>query len=257
MYPEQSIQPTRIETHLKSNETVVKYYEGGGKVKMLDIYPLIYAYVRPLIKWFLRRFTRLCELQRICYGYEKGAHRKKAIEQSLDLSRTSRIRLLLVALNGSIARRMTSDEFHDEMIPQAVATVLITKKIKPKIHPDFGKLLGPCIESIWSYRRLCVEVNDMRQIAYDNLNEQHEEKLLKLWSLLMPMQTLDGRKSKQWQDIGFQGDDPMTDFRGELLSLYISLFSLEPGEPLSFLKAFCVIFVFLMLSIKQAWASSD
>jgi hypothetical protein len=25
---------------------------------------------------------------------------------------------------------------------------------------------------------------------------------------------LSGRRTKQWQDLGFQGDDPVTDFRG-------------------------------------------
>ncbi|KAJ8980383.1 hypothetical protein NQ317_009377 [Molorchus minor] len=30
----------------------------------------------------------------------------------------------------------------------------------------------------------------------------------------MPNQQLESRVTKQWQDIGFQGDDPKTDFRG-------------------------------------------
>ncbi|KAJ8956373.1 hypothetical protein NQ318_015111 [Aromia moschata] len=30
----------------------------------------------------------------------------------------------------------------------------------------------------------------------------------------MPDERLDGRITKRWQDIGFQGDDPKTDFRG-------------------------------------------
>lgn len=182
---------------------------------MLGIFPLIYAYVRPLIKWFLRRFTRLCELQRICYGYEKGACRKKAIEQSLDLSRTPRIKALIGTLNDSIKHRIVSSEFHDELVPHAVTQILTIKRIKPKIHPDFGKLLAPCIESIWSYRRLCAEVDNIRIIPYDKSNDTHEEKLMMLWNLLMPSQPLEQRQSKQWQDIGFQSDDPMTDFRGE------------------------------------------
>lgn len=181
---------------------------------MFGLYPLLYAYVRPLVKWFLRRFTRLCELQRICYGYEKGASRKKAIEQSLDLSRMPRIKSIIVTLNDSITRRIVPTEFHDDVVPQAVSNISATKRIKAKCHPDFGKLLGPCIESIWNYRRLCAEVDDIRQVPYDNLNDEHEAKLLRLWNLLMPTQPLERRVSKQWQDIGFQGDDPMTDFRG-------------------------------------------
>lgn len=35
-----------------------------------------------------------------------------------------------------------------------------------------------------------------------------------LWGLLMPNIKLESRITKQWGDIGFQGDDPKTDFRG-------------------------------------------
>ena len=38
--------------------------------------------------------------------------------------------------------------------------------------------------------------------------------LMTLWSTLKPNETLDARLSKQWIDIGFQGMDPVTDFRG-------------------------------------------
>ena len=34
---------------------------------------------RPLVKWFLRQTTRLCELQRICYGETSGAPRTIAV----------------------------------------------------------------------------------------------------------------------------------------------------------------------------------
>ena len=37
---------------------------------------------------------------------------------------------------------------------------------------------------------------------------------IQLWNLLMPTKKLKARISKQWADIGFQGDDPKTDFRG-------------------------------------------
>ena len=37
---------------------------------------------------------------------------------------------------------------------------------------------------------------------------------LKLWNLMMPHTPLKERICKQWGDIGFQGTDPQTDFRG-------------------------------------------
>lgn len=44
---------------------------------------------------------------------------------------------------------------------------------------------------------------------------------LQLWEFLKPNTPLESRISKQWCEIGFQGDDPKTDFRGMgLLGLY-------------------------------------
>lgn len=44
-------------------------------------------------------------------------------------------------------------------------------------------------------------------------NADHEEMLKNLWALLCPDMQFE-RISKQWSDIGFQGKDPATDFRG-------------------------------------------
>ena len=37
---------------------------------------------------------------------------------------------------------------------------------------------------------------------------------MKLWSNLLPDRKLSERKTMEWVDIGFQGKDPATDFRG-------------------------------------------
>ena len=44
--------------------------------------------------------------------------------------------------------------------------------------------------------------------------QNHEVSLLELWNQLQPGVPLQKRKTKEWQNIGFQGDDPKTDFRG-------------------------------------------
>lgn len=56
-------------------------------------------YLRPIIKWFLRKTTGLCELQRICYGKVSGAPRVKGVEHSLHFSRSKQIRQLIDHLN--------------------------------------------------------------------------------------------------------------------------------------------------------------
>ena len=45
-------------------------------------YMKIIVLCRPLVKWFLRQTTRLCELQRICYGETSGAPRTIAVGES-------------------------------------------------------------------------------------------------------------------------------------------------------------------------------
>lgn len=109
------------------------------------------------------------------------------------------------------------DEFFlkEEIHTRAVGTVLRVKKINPKVHVDFPRSFGLCAEKIWGFKRLFCLVEELRSTQYDCENAEHERKLLGLWKLLMGSEeTLEGRVSNQWQTIGFQGDDPKTDFRG-------------------------------------------
>lgn len=62
--------------------------------------------------------------------------------------------------------------------------------------------------------QLLAEVENLRKTTYDADDLNHERKLYDLWDNLMPHEKLESRVTKQWQDIGFQGDDPKTDFRG-------------------------------------------
>ncbi|XP_037956175.1 ELMO domain-containing protein 2 [Teleopsis dalmanni] len=174
--------------------------------------PVFFSFIRPLIKWFLRSFTRLSEIQRIVYGAPAGAVRTIRVENCLQQSRNQLIQETINEFNTIVEN--CSDEEFEQMPARMVSIVSRTKNIKPSSHPDFGHLLGRCVEQIWSYRRLVYTVDHLRAIPYDSNNLQHEEMLLELWNYLMPNEPLTGRISKQWQDIGFQGDDPKTDFRG-------------------------------------------
>lgn len=164
----------------------------------------IYAYTRPIIKWFLRKFTRLCELQRICYGSERGAKRIKGIEDSLDQSRLPEIQLMVQNLNDHINLEKGEAILRQELIPKAIQIVIDVKQIKINCHPKFSSMLADGFHTIWNYRLLCNDIEKIRATPYDPYNVEHEVKLLKLWDLLMPQQKLEQRVTKQWQDIGFQ-----------------------------------------------------
>lgn len=165
----------------------------------------VYFTLRPLLKWLLHRFTCLCELQRICYGIPGGARRAKAVENSLAWSRTEEIKDLVSTMDEIVTTGpVTNEEFTGEITERAVETVTIVKRIKRNAHPDFDRLFETCVEQIWGYKRLIYMVESQRRIPYKSEDPLHERKLLELWDILMPETKLEGRITKQWQDIGFQ-----------------------------------------------------
>ncbi|XP_034948253.1 ELMO domain-containing protein 2 [Chelonus insularis] len=179
-----------------------------------NIWTLICWYFRPFVKWFLRHTTQMCELQRICYGEPSGASRALGVEQSLRQSRNAKIKVLVAHLDGIAEQQGITIKTERKILEESIRSVLLIKKINPTAHPDFAKSFGKCVELIWGYRQLVADCEELRQTAYDSDDPEHEILLLKLWNLLKPTEALEARVTKQWQDIGFQGDDPKTDFRG-------------------------------------------
>uniref|UniRef100_A0A8C3RM13 ELMO domain containing 1 n=1 Tax=Chelydra serpentina TaxID=8475 RepID=A0A8C3RM13_CHESE len=177
----------------------------------------LYFYCKCLwrcLKFVVRKLTGRCELQRICYNIKPGASRTMKIETSL---RGSKNKLL-----------QTSVSVHPDAIEKTIDDIMELKKINPDINPQLGVSLQACLLQIVGYRNLIAEVEKLRREQYDSENPQHEEKLLKLWKCLKPDCPLEARISKQWCEIGFQGDDPKTDFRGMgLLGLYNLLYFAE------------------------------
>ncbi|KAD4982625.1 hypothetical protein E3N88_19296 [Mikania micrantha] len=50
--------------------------------------------------------------------------------------------------------------------------------------------------------------------AYDSSIPEHQESLRALWKAAFPEEELHGLISEQWKEMGWQGKDPSTDFRG-------------------------------------------
>uniref|UniRef100_S4NI36 ELMO domain-containing protein 2 n=1 Tax=Pararge aegeria TaxID=116150 RepID=S4NI36_9NEOP len=179
-----------------------------------NLWSVLQWYLRPFIKWFLRKTTNLCELQRICYGDREGAQRTCNIEKSLMLSRTRDVKEVVSYLDAAVKEAKFYPDYFAEILDPSISIILRAKKINTKLHEAFTPLFRRCLKQIWSYRQLMNDVESLRRTQYDSNNPEHEEKLSKLWDLLLPGRPLEARISKEWQDIGFQGDDPKTDFRG-------------------------------------------
>ncbi|XP_025405090.1 ELMO domain-containing protein 2 [Sipha flava] len=173
----------------------------------------IFWHLRKVIKWFLRKTTKLCELQRICYAQPVGACRTRSVEQSLRNSSSPQIRGLITVLDARASDRNYYSG-RSILVPNAVSTITRVKRIDHCEYERFTNVLGQCVDNIWSYMQLVEEIKTSAAIQYDCSNDVHEKSLLLLWNELMPNNKLENRVTKQWQDIGFQGDDPKTDFRG-------------------------------------------
>ncbi|XP_048837064.1 ELMO domain-containing protein 1-like [Brienomyrus brachyistius] len=152
------------------------------------------------LKFVMRKVTGRCELQRICHNNKPGARRTLKIESSLKFSKSE---LLQTAVSAQL-----------DSVEKIIDDIITLKNINPDANPQLGVSLQASLFQIVGYRSLVVEVERLRRESYDCENPKHEEMLLKLWKCLCPDTPLTGRISKQWCDIGFQGNDPKTDFRG-------------------------------------------
>lgn len=158
------------------------------------------SFLRYWLKWIIRQATGKCELQRICSGYKSGATRTSKAEYALQSSKNKVLRNALTA--------------NRESLSQSVDQIMQEKNIIPQKDPMFKESLHTCLLQITGYNHLYVAVEDLRKEVFNSDNPEHETMLLKLWDMLMPTVKLESRITKQWGDIGFQGDDPKTDFRG-------------------------------------------
>lgn len=174
----------------------------------------LYMQIRPAIKWVLRNLTRLCELQRICYGTERGCQRTRELEWSLQMSRTSAVRTIYDRLMQLADNGRFSKELSGSAVEYAVIGVAYVKKINTQVHREFVRSFRTSLLQMCGYRQLVYDVECLRKTQFVAQDPDHLNRLLRLWKLLRPDEHLRGPVSKQWTDIGFQGDDPRTDFRG-------------------------------------------
>ncbi|PRP89334.1 engulfment and cell motility ELM family protein [Planoprotostelium fungivorum] len=115
-----------------------------------------------------------------------------------------------------ISLRVSSPDFD----VQSVAIEIIKKEVVSphSIAAAQVKVEDRLAEALEEMKRLNKIIHDARertQVPFDPTNEEHETKLEQLWERLRGgVRREGGRISRDWGDIGFQGKDPATDFRG-------------------------------------------
>ncbi|EGG19727.1 hypothetical protein DFA_00305 [Cavenderia fasciculata] len=227
VYPSLSIQPCRNAVNRVYNIVVtLSCVHKTGSLDQLDHFDqLDYIFLKPglneilkerkeimssiptilwkLYKFFVHLFTGTSEIERICHDYELGGHqRMMLIEQSIKLS---------TKLND--IKRAMSHEFDPQDVAQMIAD---TKKMNRELlaFESIISNLVSALEPLSRHETLKTTVNTLKDEKYNTENRSHEEKLEKLWDDLCPNVRRSSRHTSEWGEIGFQGKDPATDFRG-------------------------------------------
>ncbi|XVF02747.1 hypothetical protein REPUB_Repub04eG0200500 [Reevesia pubescens] len=82
-----------------------------------------------------------------------------------------------------------------------------------------------CFKRKGAYERICINLTPQQEerlkrlkqrmkVYFDGSRPDHQEALRALWFATYPGQELHGLISDQWKEMGWQGKDPSTDFRG-------------------------------------------
>ena len=175
--------------------------------------------LRNAIKFVIRQITGKGELQRICEDEPANPKAMKKFENSLYHTKYSEIRRICVS--------------DDMKVKSAFEIIVRTKRIIPDDNPVVMNKMPIFLSKILSYNKLLTKCDEIRSVPFNEENEEHEKMLMSVWNLLKPDEELENRYTKQWGEIGFQGKNPATDFRGMgILSLKNLLYFLEskPAE---------------------------
>ncbi|XP_010525005.1 PREDICTED: ELMO domain-containing protein B-like [Tarenaya hassleriana] len=75
-----------------------------------------------------------------------------------------------------------------------------------------GKLLPPTLSPLQEER--LKNLQRRLEVPFDGSQSEHQDALRQLWRLAYPHRELPPLKSELWKEMGWQGTDPSTDFRG-------------------------------------------
>jgi hypothetical protein len=156
---------------------------------------------------------KLVELQKNCCNERLGAPRTCSVETTLSRIRSESVQQAYNNLEDVASCKVYDDDQVEVAISNLVKTVLEAQTTDTQLHIEFVQSLHDCSKQIWGYRRLQYDLEELRATRYDD--SMHSGKLESLWISLVDDESKPYiRISKQWGGIGFQGNDPKTDFRG-------------------------------------------
>jgi hypothetical protein len=156
--------------------------------------------IRSVYKTILHLLTQKCEVERLTLEFPTSANKRKVLKQvrhSIERSKT------LIEPKQIIVK-----SYEDFSVENVVENIQIVKK--------FHKNLG-LVSVVTSFRMTNIGIENIVNLAKKEFSSENERVLIELWDSLQPNKQREGhtlRHSSSWSDIGFQGLDPVTDFRG-------------------------------------------
>ncbi|PHJ23212.1 elmo domain-containing protein 2 [Cystoisospora suis] len=105
----------------------------------------------------------------------------------------------------------------EDQTERAVLEECVEEVQKKKLVKDAENFRIGFLRNLAALRGVAFAVQHLSTLQrrpVDSGDVEHQEKFSRLWGLLMPRQRLPGRICKEWKELGFQGEDPATDFRG-------------------------------------------
>jgi len=167
--------------------------------------PRLQVYLWRVIKWIAHLLTSKTQLERIATSQRQDWRMSFAFESAIRYSKK---------LTPTLKQKLLEPPL--ESSPQDLFNEFVTaKKISrtSKHFQQFERNSLVILHQFCEISRFITELKDIRQ-PYDSKNQEHESLLQELWQSLRPEVKLSGRISPDWVEIGFQGNDPATDFRG-------------------------------------------
>ncbi|XP_054816153.1 uncharacterized protein LOC129315977 isoform X1 [Prosopis cineraria] len=80
------------------------------------------------------------------------------------------------------------------------------------INRENNRILPPSLSPLQQERHR--NLRQRLEVPFDSSKTEHQDALKQLWTLAYPDRKLPGLKSELWKEMGWQGVDPSTDFRG-------------------------------------------
>lgn len=171
---------------------------------------------RRFLKYLLKLWTGKSELARICLN---DCHSSR---MSTDMAR-SFINSRMLKMYSEIVFNRSFESFDLESIATSIEDIKLKDILTAENSYSNSLMIANmniCLYSLQFYNATMSKLFGLKSTAFDSKLVAHTALLESLWVHLMPdirrttESTASNVASESWKDIGFQGRDPSTDFRG-------------------------------------------